>query len=96
MWTTVGRLQSGLAGARGDLVWGGDWSHPFAADDAERDRQVVAEAISALGLEHGMHGIAHIAVPSGWEVGGGTRLEARSDSDGRLSPHDACVIEVEP
>ncbi|HEV2786905.1 MAG TPA: hypothetical protein VGV67_10985, partial [Solirubrobacteraceae bacterium] len=42
MRTTVGRLQSGLAGARGDLVWGGDWSHPFAADDAEADRQVVA------------------------------------------------------
>lgn len=96
MRTTVGRLRSGLGAGPGDLVWGGDWSHPFAAEDAEADRQLVAEAIAALGLEHGIPDVPHVAVPEGWNVGAGSRLEAASQDDGRLSPHDAFVVELEP
>ena len=96
MRTTVGRLRSGLAGGAGDLVWGGDWSHPFAAEDAEADRTVVAEAIAALGLRHGIQDVPHIAVPEGWTVRAASRVEVGSQDGGRLSPHDAFVVEVEP
>ena len=96
MRTTVGRLQCGLAHGRGDLVWGGDWSHPCAADDAAADRQLVAEAVAALGLRRAVRDVPHIAVPEGWDVGGGWRVEAVSQDGGRLSPHDAFVVEVEP
>lgn len=92
---TVGRLQSGLAGGAGNLVWGGDWSHPFAAGDAQADREVVAEAIAALGLRHAIQDVPHIAVPEGWKVRAGSRVEAASEDDGRLSPHDVFVVEVE-
>ncbi|TIC79154.1 hypothetical protein E8D34_20605 [Nocardioides sp. GY 10113] len=86
-------------------VWGGDWNHAllgaeYAGSAAGRDR--IVEALDQLGLRaptadaphqiEGLSSIDHIAVPLAWEA----KMEHHSAllDEGRLSDHDAYVIEV--
>ena len=97
--TAVERLAGGLAGGSEELVWGGDWSHPMNGahgDAAAADRRMLEATVAGLGLQvASASGVEHVAVPAGWTITSGARLDA-SDGDGRMSEHDAYVVEVEP
>jgi hypothetical protein len=88
------------------VVWGGDWNHelsgPISAGSKagqeailgllrERKMQVPT---TVLGSERGFGSVNHIAVPESWTVMRVERHEAMSEG-GRLSDHDAYVIEVQ-
>ena len=91
---------------RGGLVWGGDWNHSlFGAEWAgsKAGRAHLEGALEELGLQvptrdlpHRIDGVGtidHIAVPRGASVTNATRVSAVGP-DGRLSDHDACVVEL--
>ncbi|MCM3515476.1 endonuclease/exonuclease/phosphatase family protein [Nocardioides sp. P86] len=86
-------------------IWGGDWNHAlhgreFAGSKAGRDHLLTA--LAELGLHaattdaphqiEGLRSIDHIAIPATWS----TRVEHHSAllDEGRLSDHDAYVVEV--
>lgn len=88
-------------------VWGGDWNH--ALDGREHagsaaGRRLLLAAVEELGLDvptataphqiDKLLSIDHVAVPATWHA----RVEHHSAlvADGRLSDHDAYVVEVEP
>ncbi len=103
----VERLQDGLASGPGDVVWGGDWNHALEGPDhvgTRVGRSALSALIATLGLkaptaglghkDRGMCSIDHIAVPDRWRVGTASHLAAETAA-GRLSDHDAYVVEVE-
>ncbi len=86
-------------------IWGGDWNHAlhgreYAGSKAGRERLLAV--LAELGLHaatadaphqiQGLLSIDHIAIPAPWS----TRVEHHSAllADGRLSDHDAYVVEV--
>lgn len=85
----------------GDLVWGGDWNHALTGPEhagSKAGRRALLDAIRARDL-HAPTGslphrlgtclsIDHIAVPQGW------RAAARHVPVGRLSDHDAYVVDI--
>jgi hypothetical protein len=92
--------------AAAPTVWGGDWNHAlegreYAGSKAGRDR--LLKSLAELGLSaatahaphqiEGLVSIDHIAVPTGWSA----RVEHHSAllAEGRLSDHDAYVIEAD-
>lgn len=106
----IGRLRAGLSDVAGELVWGGEWNQAFAGEDevtAQGAQETLEELVAALGLQlptaalpHTENGgrctLSHIAVPDAWNVTASARLVAETDEDGRLSKHDAYVVDVEP
>jgi hypothetical protein len=106
--TAIGRVQVGLTQGSGqDVVWGGDWNCALEGPDhvgTTAGRALLNASMTKLGLkastsglghrDRGMCSIDHIAVPSGWKVGATCRLVAETET-GRLSDHDAYVIDVE-
>lgn len=91
--------------AAAPTIWGGDWNHAFAGPEtagSTAGRLYIAASVDRLGLIVGtaeaphqireLYAIDHIAVPARWE----TRLEhhAALHEEGRLSDHDAYVVEV--
>lgn len=79
-------------------IWGGDWNHSFHGQEtagSSEGRAVLRNAVQKLGLhlatEHsphrrdGLFAIDHLAVP--WKV------TARRIATGKLSDHDAYVVE---
>ncbi|MBA3747800.1 MAG: hypothetical protein H0W96_09980 [Solirubrobacterales bacterium] len=110
MQLAIGRVRAGLSAEQGELIWGGEWSHAFAGEDTvttDEGRQALEEMVGALGLQLPTAALAHtedggrctlsqIAVPSGWNVTSSGRLVAENGEDGRLSRHDAYVVDVEP
>jgi hypothetical protein len=93
-----------IRGAAPD-IWGGDWNHAlrgreYTGSRAGRDHLLMV--IAELGLQaattdaphqiEGLLSIDHVATPAAWS----TRAEHHSAllDDGRLSDHDAYVVEV--
>lgn len=87
------------------VIWGGDWNHALRDREyagSKVGRHHIAEAMERLGLSaptadaphqiEGLFSIDHVAVPAHWQ----TRVEHHSAllSEGRLSDHDAYVVEV--
>jgi hypothetical protein len=105
--TAVDHLREGLSRGAGDLVWGGDWNQSLQGRDhvgTPAGRLAVRALIATLGLtaptsglahaaDGGQFSIDHIAVPSGWTIGDGTRRIAESAGE-RLSDHDAYIVEA--
>ena len=58
---------------------------------AELDSQTPT---SGLGHVTGDRSIDHIAIPSSWTVSEPRQLRAEADDGGRLSDHDAYIVEV--
>ncbi|MDH2414325.1 endonuclease/exonuclease/phosphatase family protein [Nocardioides sp. CER19] len=86
-------------------IWGGDWNHALRDREysgSKAGRHHIAAAMEHLGLRaptadaphqiDGLHSIDHVAVPASWQ----TRVEHHTAllSEGRLSDHDAYVLEV--
>lgn len=87
------------------VIWGGDWNHAlrgreYSGSKAGRDHIAAAAERMGLGAPtadaphqiDGLFSIDHIAVPASWQ----TRVEHHTAlrEDGRLSDHDAYVVEV--
>ena len=97
-----------LTGGSDDLVWGGDWNLALEGRDdvgTAPGRSAVLDLVAALRLkvtttasEHTLGGghrsIDHIAIPNHWAAGDATQVPAKN-AGGRLSDHDAYVVEVE-
>lgn len=104
----IGCARDALAGGSDDLVWGGDWNLALEGHDdvgTAAGRSAVLELVETLkltvpttGEDHTLGGghrsIDHVAVPSHWAEGVATRVVAENTA-GRLSDHDAYVVEVE-
>lgn len=86
-------------------VWGGDWNHALHGREytgSKSGRDHLLKALAALGLSAatadaphqiaGLPSIDHIAIPKAWS----TLVEHHSAlrAEGRLSDHDAYVVEV--
>jgi hypothetical protein len=86
-------------------VWGGDWNHALVGREyagSKAGRLHLLDVLDRLGLAprttdaphqiKGLLAIDHVAVPTQWEA----RTEHHSAlvPDGRLSDHDAYVVEV--
>lgn len=86
-------------------IWGGDWNHAlhgreYAGSKAGREHLLttLAELDLHVATAHaphqieGLRSIDHIAIPAAWS----TRVEHHSAllAEGRLSDHDAYVVEV--
>lgn len=91
---------------RGDLVWGGDWTHSlFGAEWAgsQAGRASLERGLVQLGLQvptrdlpHRMQGVGtidHIAVSRAATVADARRVSGIGP-DGALSDHDAYVVEI--
>lgn len=107
---TVDALQPALSrpAHEGRLVWGGDWNHALQGREhagSKAGRAHVLEAVAALGLVvpttylphqiESLLSIDHVAVPAGASVLAATHHSTTYDG-GRLSDHDAYVVEVGP
>jgi hypothetical protein len=97
-----------LCGGPAGLVFGGDFNHALVGREAAGSlagRQAINELLVRHGLraataelphrEDGMSSIDHIAIPSAWTVTLAERVVA-ADERGRLSDHDAYVVETTP
>jgi hypothetical protein len=100
-------LADALAAIResGATVWGGDWNRNLSGGwqsvGTARSGVAIRDAVDAMGLavataklphyKPGLLAIDHIAVPVSWRV-----LAARRVAVGRLSDHDAYVVDAEP
>lgn len=86
-------------------IWGGDWNHALKAREyagSKAGREHLLTTLAQLGLQaattdaphqiEGLLSIDHIAIPAVWSA----RVEHRSAllDEGRLSDHDAYVVEV--
>ncbi len=95
-----------ISTARPD-VWGGDWNHAMGGREysgSAAGRRHLLAALHQLGLGaptataphqiDGLLSIDHVAVPAGWQA----HVEHHSAlvAGGRLSDHDAYVVEVLP
>ncbi len=89
-----------------DLVWGGDFNHALEGHEyagSIAGRRSVQGALETLGLDaptaslphliDTLLSIDHIAVPRGWTVTSTERVSSVVEA-GRLSDHDAYVVEV--
>ncbi|WP_197026016.1 endonuclease/exonuclease/phosphatase family protein [Nocardioides sp. URHA0020] len=87
-------------------VWGGDWNHALQGCEhagSKTGRDHLLKALAGLGLSaattdaphqiEGLLSIDHIAVPTRWSAGV-EHHSARFD-EGRLSDHDAYVVETD-
>jgi hypothetical protein len=98
----------GAALPRSGLVWGGDFNH--ALDGAEHagskgGRRAVVGALDTWGLTapttslpHQIDtilSIDHVAVPTGWTATSVEHISALTPT-GRLSDHDAYVVQAQP
>jgi hypothetical protein len=92
----------------GPSIWGGDWNHALAGREwagSMAGRRHVLAAVERLSLQvptassphriEGLVSIDHIAVPDSWVVRGVSRHGAAAGNGGRLSDHDAYVVEVD-
>lgn len=90
---------------KSNMVWGGDWNQNLTGGwqnvGSSGVRVLVESAVSVFGLRvattalphklgSGRYTIDHIAVPLPWKIRGADRIGA-----GRLSDHDAYVVEVD-
>jgi hypothetical protein len=86
----------------GDLVWGGDFNHTLSgalSTGSRRGREAINRFLVDRGLTaptsmlpHRLGGfsIDHVAIPNSWTVVLADRVSA-----GKLSDHDAYIVEVE-
>jgi endonuclease/exonuclease/phosphatase family metal-dependent hydrolase len=91
-----------------DLVWGGDFNHALEGREYAGGiggRRSLMSALEALGLTaptsqlphqiDTLRSIDHVAVPRSWVVTSAERISAVAEA-GRLSDHDAYVVDVQP
>lgn len=105
----ISGLRDGLSDGLEDLVWGGDWNQALEGTDhvgTAAGRSAVLALLKTLDLtapttgldKHTVKGehrsIDHIAVRNHWKAGVATRVIAEN-AGGRLSDHDAYILEVD-
>ena len=100
------QLRRPMIAQKGPVIWGGDWNHSLQGTErvgSASGRTAIMGLLDELELqvptsaephrEVGLSSIDHIGVPRKWQVTGTSRRVA-ADVGGRLSDHDAYVVDV--